>query len=571
MSIISLLGQIKNDEIVLPAIQRDFVWEEEKIQRLLDSILRGYPVGIALLWETYHPLQYRSFIRDYRPGTLASFSDNDAGKRLRVVLDGQQRLQSLYIALFGSFEGKDLCFDVLSGKDRDDVSEAKFIFEFFDSAKLKYWNDYVKEQLAKPEEDRATDFCLWYYIKASDLFGMSAGSREKLVTKVHADLGLSVEDVTRLRVNLSAFDYAISKDETSLKLSVIDENLSSESEERKSEADVLEIFVRVNTAGTRLNRSDLIFSMLKLNWKESSEALPDFVHRVNKGNSVGLTTDLVIRCLFAVSDLGAKFSLDLLRNRKNVQTLRDNFTGCCNGIRAAVDFLTQRCWIHNSQLIGGQTTLVPFVYYFFHTKNHRIPNSSIPRARQALYLFGFSRCFSRYGDSRVGAFIRDALKPLVDVGDESFPVDKAMGWVSHWERVNDFDTDLLQRNHHLTLHLVQEMTGAQVQYEGNFPEVDHIFPRATLREKGFDEGIINNFANFWILAREKNRNKSDSHPKKYFENVDDQEMKRALIERNMLDFRQYQSFIRVRSQQMVDKVRAKLGVPPGKLSDAPAV
>ena len=100
MSVIGLLNQIRNDEIVLPAIQRDFVWEEDKIAKLLDSILRGYPVGIALLWETYHSLQYRTFIKDYRPGTLATFKDNETGKRLRVVLDGQQRLQSLYIALF---------------------------------------------------------------------------------------------------------------------------------------------------------------------------------------------------------------------------------------------------------------------------------------------------------------------------------------------------------------------------------------------------------------------------------------------------------------------------------------
>ena len=49
MSIITLLNQIKNSEIVLPAIQRDFVWEEERILRLLDSIMRSYPIGIALL------------------------------------------------------------------------------------------------------------------------------------------------------------------------------------------------------------------------------------------------------------------------------------------------------------------------------------------------------------------------------------------------------------------------------------------------------------------------------------------------------------------------------------------
>ena len=53
MSITNLLNQIKNEEIVLPAIQRDFVWPEDKVLRLLDSIMRGYPIGIALLWETY--------------------------------------------------------------------------------------------------------------------------------------------------------------------------------------------------------------------------------------------------------------------------------------------------------------------------------------------------------------------------------------------------------------------------------------------------------------------------------------------------------------------------------------
>jgi uncharacterized protein with ParB-like and HNH nuclease domain len=65
-TIIGLLNQIQNDELVLPAIQRDFVWTEEQTERLLDSVLRGYPIGITLLWETYNDLQYRLFDRDYR-------------------------------------------------------------------------------------------------------------------------------------------------------------------------------------------------------------------------------------------------------------------------------------------------------------------------------------------------------------------------------------------------------------------------------------------------------------------------------------------------------------------------
>ena len=67
MNIITLLNQVKEAEIVLPAIQRDFVWSTDRIVTLLDSIMRGYPVGIVLLWETYAEIPYRRFILDYQP------------------------------------------------------------------------------------------------------------------------------------------------------------------------------------------------------------------------------------------------------------------------------------------------------------------------------------------------------------------------------------------------------------------------------------------------------------------------------------------------------------------------
>src|SRR5437773_7485808 len=91
--IINLLNQIKNEEIVLPAIQRDFVWPEEKVLRLLDSIMRGYPIGIALLWDTHLDLQYRKFDEAFHPGQIHDFKENKRKKRLKLVLDGQQRLQ----------------------------------------------------------------------------------------------------------------------------------------------------------------------------------------------------------------------------------------------------------------------------------------------------------------------------------------------------------------------------------------------------------------------------------------------------------------------------------------------
>jgi len=202
--------------------------------------------------------------------------------------------------------------------------------------------------------------------------------------------------------------------------------------------------------------------------------------------------------------------------------------------------------------------MVPFVYYLFNTKNHEIRNDQIVNARKALYLFGFSRPFSRYADSRLGAFIRDELRPLVKKGDETFPLESAIWWVGYWERIKAFDKELLQANPVLTLHLVQGLTGAKVQYVRNAPEVDHIFPRSELRKKGYDEAIINNFANFWILARGKNQNKSNQHPSIYFQDVDDKELKEALIDREFLDYRRYTTFISRRSERMLQKVKEKL-------------
>ena len=85
--------------------------------------------------------------------------------------------------------------------------------------------------------------------------------------------------------------------------------------------------------------------------------------------------------------------------------------------------------------------MVPFVYYLFYTKNHEIRNDQVSNVRKALYLFGFSRPFSRYADSQLGAFIREELRPLAKEGNERFPLDSAIWWISYWERIKAFGED----------------------------------------------------------------------------------------------------------------------------------
>ena len=213
--------------------------------------------------------------------------------------------------------------------------------------------------------------------------------------------------------------------------------------------------------------------------------------------------------------------------------------------------------------------MVPFVYYLFHTKNHEIRNDQVATLRKSFYLMAFARPFTRYAEGRLGAFIRQELKPLADNKDETLPLDKVVSWISCWEVIKAYDEDFLRSNIPLTLHILQGRIGARVQYKRNAPEIDHIFPRSQLRQKGLEEDMINHYANFWILAKGKNQNKSNKHPLDYFKNVNEKIMKEALIEKEYLNYGHYTTFIRTRKEKILKKIKQKIQISEKDFNNEP--
>lgn len=556
MNIVTLLNQIDSGDIVLPAIQRDFVWSEEKIEKLMDSIMRGYPVGIVLVWETYKDIQYRQFEKIYRNGTRPAFIDNSSNKKLKLVLDGQQRLQALYLALYGNYNGKYLYFDILSGKHSDDFEEEKYYFYFASPKEADEWNKEAEVNWKKEEENRGIE----YFAKVSDLFKMDVSTKQKYRKQITKKLNLMEEDELRLETNLAKLDEVLTKEQNILKASIIDENKPSDSQSRQTESDVLEIFVRINRQGTPLSRSDLIFSMFKLNWRESATALPEFVDKINDGNSFEIDIDFIIRCLFAVSDLGTKFDIDMLRKKSNMTKIQKNFEQCCMAIESTIDNVQKYCWISSNKAMGGILNLVPFVYYFFHLPKHEIPDNQIDNFRKSFFLFCFARPFSRYADSRLAKFIREDLMDRPKNEKNKFPFESAVWWVNYWEHIDGWNEELIQRNPRLALYIIQQDRGTKTHYNLNKREMDHIFPRSILRQKKFDESKVNHFANFWILSKGKNINKTNKHPKRYFEDVPEKELRLALIDKNMLDYRRYKTFLDKRGKAILEKLSKKIGL-----------
>ncbi|MGO8061452.1 DUF262 domain-containing protein [Rhizobium johnstonii] len=548
MSITQLVQEIDAGEVVLPAIQRDFVWSEDQIETLLDSLLRGYPIGIALLWETYESIQVRRFSKDYRTDIIHKFSDNPRGRRVRMVLDGQQRLNSLYVALKGTYNGKTLFFDVLSGRHSDDYSEQKFRFKFATDSEMKAINLHAAEA-----PDRANA----YWLSFGSLTSISPIEMARTRADIVSKMQLKEDDQLRLEANLREAQHALTTNAELLKTQVIDANLPTDSSARKTAFDILEIFVRINRQGVPLKRSDLIVSMLRLYWPEASDLLPAFIAELNSSSNLNFDNDFVIRCMFAVSGLGTRLDFELLRNKKNIEKLKGTYVGCFDAIRSTRDFIKNDCKIDNTRLLGSISTLVPFVFYLYHCPNKSLPLRAKTDATRAIFLFGFSKLFSQHIESRTAAYIRDILDERTIAAGGKFPINETIQHVAWKTNFVASDRSLFNNNHELALALVQNLPGGPVAYVGNSPEVDHIFPKSTLYERGFDWQKINDLANFWILPRGINRNKTNLPPKEYLKDVDASLLEDALIDRDLLTFGKFERFLKVRSARIVEMLQAR--------------
>ncbi len=107
------VDNVHSKKYLLPAIQRELVWNTHQIERLFDSLMRDYPVGSFLFWQVdkrnAKKFVFYEFIRDFhernrKHNTKADVSGEDD---IIAILDGQQRLTSLYIGLRGSYSYKE--------------------------------------------------------------------------------------------------------------------------------------------------------------------------------------------------------------------------------------------------------------------------------------------------------------------------------------------------------------------------------------------------------------------------------------------------------------------------------
>ncbi len=240
----------------LPNIQRNFVWTEEQIERLFDSIMREYPISTLLVWRTKDKVKCRKFIDCYKKSLkLSDFYVPENSQTKLLVLDRQQRLQSLFIGLKGSYEIKELFFNVLSG-DLVAPEDIRYQFKFLNADNAKFpWIKF---------KDIVFSHTTYYGI-AENIFEESNAKLDK-------------DDKIRINKNISQIVGQF----CTVDFVTYQELDSVDNPQTYNENDVVEIFIRANSGGTQLGKSDLLFSLLITSWKNADEELEELIIELNR-------------------------------------------------------------------------------------------------------------------------------------------------------------------------------------------------------------------------------------------------------------------------------------------------
>ncbi|MDD2207913.1 MAG: DUF262 domain-containing protein [Bacilli bacterium] len=353
-TILKTVEDIISGNMYLPAIQRKFVWNEEQITKLMDSILLGYPIGTFLYWKSSGKnindkgYSLYEFIKDYHE--KENYINKHAPKNLSLdkiiytVLDGQQRLTSLYISLQGSiakkiprawinnpnsYPKKELYFNLLSKKNDEDD-------------KLTYEFKFLNEKQLKKDEN-----VMWY--KVSNILKYKDFS-EVMVKEMIPNNWQQNENIIN---NISKLHSAL----------VTDEVINYFEVETDTMNEILDIFVRINSGGTALTKIDLLFSTVVSHWEKARDEVDDLLKEINSiGNKFNFNNDYIMRYCLYILDFPISLKVESFV-RSNVIKIKEEWEKIKDSIKTTVSYLNE--FGFNSENIVSYLAVAPIIYYIY--------------------------------------------------------------------------------------------------------------------------------------------------------------------------------------------------------------
>lgn len=500
VTIASTLRKIQEGALVLPAIQREFVWEDQQVERLFDSVLRGYPIGSFLAWtvepETTQSFRFYGFLKDYheKHNPYCSVLDLPDHRRATAVLDGQQRLTALNIGLRGSYANRtrggwwsnDAAFltrklhiNVLAEAPENDLG-------------MRYDFRLLTEAQAQPPEDGSAH---WFPVhRIFEITGFP-GLMAELATRGLGNEAFASDIIGRL---YEAVHSARS--------------MYFYEEEEQDVEKVLDIFIRVNSAGTVLSYSDLLLSIATAQWthRDAREEIRSLLKTLNAaGTGFRFPKDTVLKTglvLTGVTDIGFKVRNF---NSANMAALERQWDDVTESLALAANLLAD--FGLSDATLTANSVLIPIAYYV-HRRSLTDSYRTSPAARtDRENLRGWVlRSLIKQGvwGSGLDTLLRDLRDTIDQHGNDAFPVRRIEARMASRGKSLSFSEEEIQdlldlsygsRRVFAVLGLIFPHVDTR-----NLHHVDHVYPRAKITKKRLvGEGMTEEQAQEMVDRRDR--------------------------------------------------------------------
>ena len=337
-----------------------------------------------------------------------------------------------------------------------------------------------------------------------------------------------------------------------------------------SDNDVVEIFIRANSGGTPLGKSDLLFSLLTSSWDEAEEKMEDLLEDLNKEGYL-FTRDFILKTCLALLNMGAAYKVEKFRNKEVRNEIIDKWNEIQDAIKCIKDFLYGQTYLRSGKALRSYLALIPLIYFYYH---HKDKWSSLKHIDSYLLKTLLAGSFGGSPDSLIDNCINEIKQSKEFSNKKIFNVIRRSGRTLEISKDNLLRQNYSKRNDlHLIFNIWYKDINYNPSYLGNELNIDHIFPTSMLRKiklssnskrMRYKKEDRDQIANLMLLTREENGagGKSDIEPIDWFRSKDELYLKRHLIPNNpeLWKVENFDKFIKERQKLIVNKFKNELGL-----------
>lgn len=558
LSVKEIIEKIKNTEFVLPVIQRRLVWDKEQMELLFDSLLKknstfGAIICIKENKDSKSLFAWREFASDgnNRPSSQLE----EITQTHYLVVDGQQRLQSLYIGTQGTFEGQHMYFDLFS-----DYLKEEYDFEFAVKEDVLPKNNSERENISH---------CFWYPVKSLYERLIDSGDHNQAVEGILKESKKPIENEDEKKSverNVFAFWEAVRKNNQNIGVAVIDiPNNEKNTNIDHQRENILNLFVRLNSGGTKLDGFELLASKLK-SFDYRMEKFLDEVIDENKDIQIDQAT--LIKLLFVLNDNPKKSINNLDSNDVQFDiSKKERIQKTLKALKEFLKLSEAYEWFSH-----GSRSAIPLYFLAYHIFHSQKPIENIFSKHDAKDAnFRNMRIWLRL------SLLNDVFKPR----GKGWQADKTginkIHGVIQKHKGKDFPKDDLFILYKNELHsFIDKANEGNINslndkfifyliYKGKermrINDKDHIHPSSILESKGIDVTEINNIANYQLLHFGVNRSKSDKEFCDWINNPDNVSDKKNYLDlhlipsdENLWHSEQYNAFLKERTKMLINRI-----------------